>query len=61
MEEKFDQQKYINGYVKNNYDSISLRFAKGTKAKWQERAKNQGLSLTQYLVKCVEFYEENKS
>lgn len=42
MSEKFNQNKYINEYARNNYDRINMLFKKGTKDKLQEHCKKYG-------------------
>lgn len=53
MAEKFDQNKYIREYNEKNYDRIQLRIPKGMKAEWQARAKEEGKSLTEWIIKKV--------
>lgn len=59
-EVKFDQIAYNNAYSKDHYDKITIVVPKGTKGKFKETAKKSGLSVTQYILKAVEFYEKYK-
>lgn len=42
-----------NRYNTKAYDRIALSVPKGTKAKWQARAVQLGLSLNAYIRECV--------
>ena len=54
MDKKFDQSAYIADYNRKNYDRVELKLPRGMKAKWQEAAKAEGLSLTEYITQRVE-------
>lgn len=54
MSEKFNQSEYIQAYNKQNYDRIELKIPKGKKAIWQEKARQAGMSLTEYITKKIE-------
>ena len=41
-------------YLKEKTDDIRLRTAKGTKERWREYAEARGMSMTQFVVACVE-------
>ena len=46
--EPFDQVKYQNDYIRENYDRISLAFPKGEKA-----AIKEGVSMSEYILMAV--------
>ena len=46
--------KYVNEYQKEKYDRITVMADKGKKAKYQEAAKEAGLSLSGFIMKCVD-------
>jgi len=50
----FDQIKYINEFNRQNYDAITFRVPKGTKAKWKEAIDKTGKSLNAFIVEAVE-------
>ena len=47
------RSKYINTYVKNKYDRITLQVPKGTKEEWKALAADNGLSLNEYICRLV--------
>lgn len=54
MDKKFNQAAYTADYNKKNYDRVELKLPRGMKTKWQEEAKAEGLSLTEYIMQRVE-------
>ena len=48
-EKKFDQNKYIQNYVKENYSHV--HFTCRPEVKLAAKAKAAGLTLSQYLIK----------
>lgn len=48
------QQKAIAKYVKENYDRIEIKPAKGTKDRWRAAADAEGKSLQQFIIDAVE-------
>lgn len=46
--------EYINEYQKEKYDRITVMAAKGKKAEYQEAAKARGLSLSAFIMQCVD-------
>lgn len=52
MAEKFDQNKYIQKYIKENYSRISIACKPEIKEALAEKAKAAGLTLSQYLIKA---------
>lgn len=51
-EKKFDQNKYIQNYVKENYSHVHFTCKPEIKAQLMEKAKAAGFtSLSQYLIK----------
>ena len=51
MAEKFDQNKYIQKYIKDNYARISIACKPEVKEELAAKAKAAGLTLSQYLIK----------
>ena len=51
--EPFDQVKYKNDYIRENYDRISLAFPKGKKAVIREAARKEGVSMSEYILAAV--------
>ena len=47
------RSKYINTYVRNKYDRITLQVPKGTKEEWKALAADNGLSLNEYICRLV--------
>ena len=43
------QQAAVNKYIKKNYDRLNLTIAKGTKAVLEEIAKNNNVSVNEYV------------
>ncbi len=41
-------------YMTEKTDDIRLRVPKGLKAKYQNAAKERGISMTQFIINCVE-------
>lgn len=41
-------------YIKESTDDIRIRAKRGTKDRWKAAASNQGKSLTQFILDCVE-------
>ena len=58
--EKFDPLKYVSEYTKEHYDKITIIAPKGTKENYKNIAKSEGLSVSQYIMGAVKFYEKNK-
>lgn len=50
---------YINNYQKEKYDRITVMAAKGKKEKYQAAAKAKGLSLSAFIMECVDKCIEN--
>lgn len=44
----------VGKYVKENYDTITIRTAKGKKERYRKMAKQLDLSLNRFLEECVE-------
>lgn len=59
-EVKFDKTTYIKEYSKTHYDRVVALVPKGTKAIIKERCSACGLTMTQYFLMTMEFYEEHK-
>lgn len=53
---EFNQAKYIQEYIKQSYDRITLQVAKGKKSQWTEKARAAGLSLNAYITRAVDSY-----
>ena len=45
---------YVNKYQKEKYDRITVMADKGKKEKYKEAAKKEGLSLSSFIMKCVD-------
>ena len=50
-EKKFDQNKYIQNYVKENYSHVHFTCKPEIKEELMRKAKAEGLTLSQYLIK----------
>ena len=50
-EKKFDQNKYIQNYVKENYSHVHFTCRPEIKEELMRKAKAEGLTLSQYLIK----------
>ena len=48
--------KYINEYQKETYDRITILVKKGQKEKIKQLASNYGMSLSEYIVFCINTY-----
>ena len=48
------QMRATNKWVKNNYDRVSLTLPAGKKDEWKKVAEEHGLSLNDFIRKCVE-------
>lgn len=46
--------RYVNEYQKEKYDRITLMADKGKKETYQAAAKEAGLSLSAFIMKCVD-------
>ena len=50
-----ERNKYINTYMKNNYDRVVLLLPKGTKQQLENRSKNSGFkSVNDYLKNVID-------
>ena len=47
------QQKAVNKYMKENYDEIKVRVAKGRKAEIKAHAERQGKSINGYVTEAI--------
>lgn len=56
MEEKFNQIKYQNEFIKQSYDRINLTVPKGKKEKIKEAAKATGKSVNEYINSAIDNY-----
>lgn len=45
---------YINQFQKEKYDRITVMAKKGKKAEYQEAAKLAGMSLSSFIMTCVD-------
>ncbi|MBQ1423680.1 MAG: hypothetical protein IIY96_04480 [Lachnospiraceae bacterium] len=50
----FDSVRYRNDFIRMNYDRITLAVKKGRKDKWSAEAKEQALSLSEYITRRVD-------
>lgn len=46
--------KYVNTYQKERYDRITVMATKGKKAEYQAAAESKGLSLSAFVMECVD-------
>lgn len=47
------QKRATNKYIKNNYDRINVTVPTGQKAVWKAAADAEGLSLNDFIRRCV--------
>ena len=59
-EVKFDRMKYNSDYTKEHYERITVLVPNGTKSSIQKRAADAGMSMTQYMLTALEYYENRK-
>lgn len=59
MAKTYTSAEVKNRYNAKAYDRIALSVPKGTKAAWQDRAAQLGLSLNAYIRECVLAAEKN--
>ncbi len=52
--------KYVNDYQKEKYDRITVMAEKGKKEKYKKAAQAEGLSLSAFVMKCVDEKIEGK-
>lgn len=57
--EKFDSNKYISSYMKENYTECKVRFRNKEAAILTEYSKNLGISKNALLQKCLVYCYEN--
>ena len=55
-EEKFDQIKYQNEFIKQKYDRVNLTVPKGKKEKIKAAAKAAGQSVNEYINSAIDSY-----
>lgn len=55
-EEKFNQIKYQNEFIKQKYDRVNLTVPKGKKEKIKEAAKAAGQSVNEYINSAIDSY-----
>lgn len=48
------QKKASNKWIKNNYDRINITLPKGHKDLWRKAAEEHGLSVNDFIRRCVE-------
>lgn len=46
-------QKAVNKYIANNYDRINITLPAGQKEIWKAKAEELGVSLNDFIRKCV--------
>ncbi len=52
--DKKEAYKYVNNYQKENYDRITVMAAKGKKEEYKAAAKLRGLTLSAFVMECVD-------
>lgn len=57
--EKFDSNKYISSYMKENYTECKVRFRSKEAAILSEYSQNLGISKNALLQKCLVYCYEN--
>ena len=55
-EEKFNQIKYQNEFIKQKYDRVNLTVPKGKKEKIKAAAKAAGQSVNEYMNSAIDSY-----
>ena len=55
-EEKFNQIKYQNEFIKPKYDRVNLTVPKGKKEKIKAAAKAAGQSVNEYINSAIDSY-----
>ncbi|CCZ94011.1 putative uncharacterized protein [Coprococcus eutactus CAG:665] len=55
-EEKFNQIKYQNEFIKQKYDRVNLTVQKGKKEKIKAAAKAAGQSVNEYINSAIDSY-----
>jgi len=55
-EEKFNQIKYQNEFIKQKYDRVNLTVQKGKKEKIKAAAKAAGQSVNEYINSAIDNY-----
>ena len=55
-EEKFNQIKYQNEFIKQKYDRVNLTVPKGKKEKIKAAAKAAGQSVNEYINSAMDSY-----
>ena len=65
MEKRTEEGKkrkniYNSKYTAENYDRINLCVEKGLKNKIKDLATQEGLSVSAYIIKCIEYFEDAK-
>lgn len=55
------QKKASIKYLKEKTDDIRLRVPKGLKEKYMEAAKRRGVSMTKFVIDCVENELKNEN
>ena len=54
MDEKFNQTKYQNDYIRKTYDRVNLLLPKGQKEVLKAKAQERGESLNQFICACID-------
>lgn len=54
MASEFNQFKYQNDFVKNNYDRINLTMPKGKKDTIKQAATTAGMSVNEFINQCID-------
>ena len=52
--DKKEAYRYVNNYQKKNYDRITVMAAKGKKEEYKAAAKLKGLTLSAFIMECVD-------
>ena len=57
---KRERNKLKTQYSMEHYERIVIASPKGTKEQWKKYAERDGLTVTRYVMKCVEQYEATR-
>ena len=58
---KFDANEYLSNYAKEHYDKITIVAPKGYKDKVKTTADTDRLSMSQYILSAINFYEKYRN
>lgn len=53
-QKKYDHNAYVQSYIRDKRDKISVLAPKGTKDNWKKTAADLGMSMNAFIIYCVE-------